>query len=87
MACCLYLTWKVEQIFKSGNTYTVRGTGSGTPIFDCLGLGDAWIKGNRFKIMSIDIHTVNKGKIIKTYHLENWTAASRQLSTPQAEGN
>ena len=77
------LTWKVQQIFQSGNTYTVRGTGSGTPVVDFLGLGDAWIKGNSFKIMSIDIHTVNNGKIVKTYHLEEWTAATKQLTTPQ----
>jgi hypothetical protein len=29
--------------------------------------------------MAIDIQTIRDGKIIRTYHLENWLSALRQL--------
>jgi hypothetical protein len=29
--------------------------------------------------MSIDVHTVKGGKFVRTYYLENWTVAIRQL--------
>ena len=32
------------------------------------------------KIMAIDVHTVEDGKIKRTYHLEDWAGAMRQLS-------
>jgi hypothetical protein len=36
--------------------------------------------GKNFKIMAIDVHTVEDGKIKRTYHLEDWAGAMRQLS-------
>ena len=30
--------------------------------------------------MSIDIHTLDGGKIVRTYHVEDWQGAFRQLS-------
>jgi hypothetical protein len=35
--------------------------------------------GKSFRIMAIDIQTIRDGKIIRTYHLENWLSALRQL--------
>ena len=32
-----------------------------------------------FSIMTIDIHTVENGKISKVYHLEDWGTAMKQL--------
>jgi hypothetical protein len=32
-----------------------------------------------FRIVTIDIQSVQNGKICKTYHMENWFAALRQL--------
>jgi len=32
-----------------------------------------------FKIMTIDVHTVQEGKIIKTNHVEDWATALKQL--------
>lgn len=74
------MKWTVKHIYKSGHTYTVRCIGSGTPVADFLGLGANWIPGNRFNIMSIDIHTVKDGKIVKSFHIEDWREAMRQLS-------
>ena len=36
--------------------------------------------GKSFKLMSIDIHTVESGKITRSYHVEDWVGATRQLS-------
>jgi predicted ester cyclase len=36
--------------------------------------------GKSFKLMSIDVHTIEGGKIIRTYHVEDWQGAFRQLS-------
>jgi predicted ester cyclase len=71
------LTWNIRDIVKSGNRYIVRSEASGTPISDFLGVAPT---GKSFKIMTIDIHTVINGKIIKSYHLEDWSSAIRQLS-------
>ena len=41
-----------------------------------------WIassSGKTFEIMSIDVHTVESEKIVKTYHLEDWAGALAQL--------
>ena len=35
--------------------------------------------GKRFRVMATDIHTIESGRIRKTYHMENWFAAMLQL--------
>jgi len=30
--------------------------------------------------MSIDVHTIEAGKIARSYHVEDWMGAARQLS-------
>ena len=37
--------------------------------------------GKSFRIMSIDIHTVENGKLTRAYHVEDWMSAVRQLSS------
>jgi hypothetical protein len=54
----------------------VRGEATGTPVQPFLGVQPT---GKSFRTMSIDVHTVKRGKIVRTYHLENWTVAIRQL--------
>jgi hypothetical protein len=36
--------------------------------------------GKSFKLMSIDVHTFEGGKLARTYHVEDWQGAFRQLS-------
>jgi len=36
--------------------------------------------GKSFKLMSIDVHTLEGGKMVRTYHIEDWLGAVRQLS-------
>jgi hypothetical protein len=35
--------------------------------------------GKSFRIMAVDIQTIRDGKIVQTYHLENWLSALGQL--------
>jgi len=36
--------------------------------------------GKSFKLMSIDVHTLEGGKMVRSYHIEDWLGAVRQLS-------
>ncbi len=71
------LTWQVKDVLISGNRIIVRGEASGTPAGDFMGTPHS---GKSFKIMSIDIHTVENGKISRSYHVEDWLGATRQLA-------
>ncbi len=71
------LTWSIEQIVQSGDTYVVRGRATGTPKGPLFGVDG---KGKSFTIMSIDIHKVENGKIATSHHVEDWAGALRQLS-------
>lgn len=70
------LRWQVVEIVTAGDRYVVRGRATGTPARPLFGIEPA---GRSFDIMSIDIHTVREGRIIETYHLEDWAGAMRQL--------
>ncbi|WP_299407240.1 ester cyclase [uncultured Roseobacter sp.] len=71
------LNWAVEEMIQSGNQVVVRGRATGTPNGPLFGVDG---KGKSFEIMSIDIHTVEGGSIVRTYHVEDWSGALRQLS-------
>ncbi len=70
------MTWKIEEMIFSENRVIVRGRASGTPKGPMFGVDG---KGKRWEIMSIDIHTVENGKIVTSYHIEDWAGAIRQL--------
>ncbi|MEO0328784.1 MAG: ester cyclase [Pseudomonadota bacterium] len=71
------LNWAVEEMIQDGNRVVVRGKATGTPSGPLFGVdGD----GKPFEIMSIDIHTIENDKIVRTYHVEDWAGALRQLS-------
>lgn len=72
------LKWDIKEVLVSGNRVTVRGEASGTPAGKLMGVDG---KGKSFKLMSIDVHQIENGKLSgKTYHLEDWAGALRQLS-------
>ena len=71
------LRWEIKQVLKSGNRVIVRGEASGTPAGDFMGVPHG---GKSFKLMSIDVHTIADGKLTRSYHLEDWMGAVRQLS-------
>lgn len=70
------LTWNVEEMIQAGDRIIVRGRATGTPKGPMFGVDG---KGKSFTLMSIDIHTIENGKVSKTYHVEDWAGALRQL--------
>lgn len=71
------LRWEIKEINVSGNSVTVRGEATGTPSGDFFGVPHS---GKSFRIMSIDVHTIEDGKVKQSYHIEDWAGAIKQLS-------
>ena len=76
------LTWEVKEVIAlDDGRFVVRGEASGTPIGPFFGVETP--TGRSFSVMSIDILTLEEGKISHIYHLEDWTSAIAQLTTPE----
>ena len=71
------LKWDIQEMLVDGNRVIVRSIATGTPAKPFFGVEP---KGHSFKIMTIDIHTVENGKIVKSYHVEDWARAIRQVA-------
>lgn len=71
------LKWDIKDVMVDGNRIIVRSEASGTPMGPFLGVP---VSGKGFRIMTIDIHTIENGKAINAHHVEDWAAAMRQLS-------
>jgi steroid delta-isomerase-like uncharacterized protein len=71
------LKWDIQEMLAQGNQVVVRSIASGTPNGDFMGVPTNGSKS--FKIMTIDIHTVENGQVVKVHHLEDWGTAMRQL--------
>jgi predicted ester cyclase len=71
------LKWEIKEIMVAGNQITVRGEATGTPAGEFMG---APYTGKSFKLMSIDVHTLEGGKMVRSYHIEDWLGAVRQIS-------
>jgi predicted ester cyclase len=71
------LKWEIKEITVSGNQVIVRGEATGTPSGEFMGAPHS---GKSFKLMSIDVHTLEGGKMVRSYHVEDWIGAVRQLT-------
>lgn len=71
------LKWEIQEMIVQGNQVVVRSIATGTPDGDFMGSPTDGSK--TFKIMTIDIHTVENRQITKVYHLEDWGTAMVQL--------
>jgi predicted ester cyclase len=71
------LKWEIKEVLISGNHVIVRGEATGTPAGELMGTPT---NGKSFKLMSLDVHTIDGGKIARTYHVEDWQGAFRQVS-------
>jgi predicted ester cyclase len=71
------LKWEIKEILVSGNQVTVRGEATGTPAGEFMGAPHT---GKSFKLMSIDVHALEGGKMVRSYHIEDWLGAVRQIS-------
>jgi predicted ester cyclase len=69
-------SFEIKDVVSDGNRIVVRSEAKGTPAGDFLGVSHS---GRSFKIMTIDIHEIKDGKIARTYHVEDWAGALRQL--------
>src|SRR5262245_26614392 len=65
-----------DDIIESGDKVVVRSTIEATQAGDFAGFPS---KGRPFKTMAIDIHQFKDGKIIKTWHIEDWLGALHQM--------
>jgi len=71
------LNWDVQEMHDSGDFVTVRSRATGTPVAPFFGVDG---QGRSFDIMTIDIHKIEDGKIVSTYHVEDWASALQQLA-------
>jgi predicted ester cyclase len=71
------LKWEIKEVLVSEKRVIVRGEASGHPAGNFMGVPHG---GRSFKVMSIDVHTVEGGKLVRSYHVEDWMSAIRQLS-------
>ena len=72
------LKWAPQDILQQANVFIVRSRVTGTPNGPLFGVPAS---GKSFDIMTIDIHAVENGLIVRSYHVEDWAGAIRQLST------
>jgi len=72
------LNWEIQEMIQKGDKVVVRGRATGTPKGPLFGVDGM---GKSFDILTIDIHTVEDGKIVRSYHLEDWAGALQQLKS------
>ena len=65
-----------EEILQEGNKVIVRSQLTGTQRGDFVGLAP---KNRALNIMAIDIHEFRDGKIVRTWHTEDWLTGLHQL--------
>jgi len=70
------MKFDIKEVLVAGDRVVVRGEVTGTPAGDLFGVPHS---GKSFRIMAIDIQTIKDGRIVRTYHLENWLSALGQL--------
>ena len=71
------LNWAVQDMHESGDFVTLRSRATGTPVAPFFGVDG---EGRSLDIMTIDIHELADGKIVRSYHVEDWAGALQQLS-------
>ena len=70
------LTIVNDAIIDAGDTVVVRSTISGTQADTFAGFAS---KGKPFSVMAVDIHQFKDGRVIKTWHVENWLSGLFQM--------
>jgi len=67
---------KVEDILEDGDRVVVRSTITGTQVKTFMGIPP---NNGRLAIQAVDIHHFYNGKIVRTWHTEDWMSGLRQL--------
>lgn len=74
------LRWTQHALLLAGDdSFVVRGEATGTPRTPFLGIAPT---GASFRVMTLDLHRVQGGRIVETHHVEDWGTALRQLTAP-----
>ncbi len=66
----------VHDVIQEGNKVVVRATMSGTQKRDFAGIA---ARDRRMSIQVVDIHEFEDGKIVRTWHTEDWMTGLREL--------
>ena len=67
---------KIEDVLQEGNKVIVRSTISGMQRGALMGFP---AKNRKMSIQAIDIHEFQNGKIVRTWHTEDWMSGFHQL--------
>ncbi|WP_245445082.1 ester cyclase [Pseudaminobacter soli (ex Li et al. 2025)] len=67
---------KIEDLIQDGNKVVVRSTITGTQRQAFAGLPAT---GRSMRIQAVDIHEIENGKIVRTWHTEDWMTGLREL--------
>jgi steroid delta-isomerase-like uncharacterized protein len=67
---------KIEEVLQEGSKVIVRSTISGTQRGALMGFP---AKNRKMSIQAIDIHEFKDGKIVRTWHTEDWISGFHQL--------
>jgi len=67
---------KIEDVLQDGNKIIVRSEISGTQRNPLMGFP---AKNRKMAIQAIDIHEFKDGKIVRTWHTEDWLTGLHQL--------
>ena len=67
---------EIEDVIQDGPKIVVRSTITGTQAKDFFGIAS---KGRKLSIQAVDIHEIRDGKIVRTWHTEDWMTGLRQL--------
>ena len=70
------LEFQMKEVLISGDRVTVLGEFEGTPDGGLFGVPHS---GKSFRVMTLDVQTIKDGKIVRTFHMENWLSALNQL--------
>jgi len=67
---------KIEDVLQDGNKVVVRSKISGTQRGGLMGFP---VKNRKMSIQAVDIHEFKHGKIVRTWHTEDWLTGFHQL--------
>jgi len=70
------MTIKMQEVLQDGNKVIVRSEIAGTQRNAFLGYA---AKNRKMTIQAIDIHEFKDGKIVRTWHTEDWLTGLHQL--------
>jgi len=69
---------EIKDMIQEGNKVVVRSELSGTQAAPFMGFQS---KGRKISIQAIDIHEFKDGKIVRTWHSEDWMTGLDQMGT------